>query len=96
MIYDLSHQIINEKGEPAVDETGAPASLKTVLGRAVLTDTADNAGTKLQRFELWLKLRSAALAVELTTEEASLIKQASSIYSTLVHGQVVHWIEGKI
>lgn len=96
MIYDLSHQITDTDGNPAVDETGGPVPLRTVLSKAILADTQHNADSKLQRFELWLKIRAAALALELTTEEATLLKEASSIYPTLIHGQLVHWIEGKL
>lgn len=93
MIYDLTHVLVDDKGEPAVDETAKPAELKTVLSRALLTDTADNAASKLERFELWLKLKGATAALELSTEEAKLVKEASKVYSTLIHGQIVHWIE---
>lgn len=96
MEHDLTHQIVDEKGSPAVDESGKPAELKTVISRAVLTDTATNAASKLERFELWIKLKAAGLSVDLSTEEAKLIKDASSVYSTLIHGQIVHWIEGKL
>lgn len=95
MIFDLTHQITDEKGDPAVDETGKVASLKTILNRSLLTDTADNAKSKLERFELFLKIKGAALELELSTEEAKLIKDASSIYPTIIHGQLVHWIEGR-
>jgi hypothetical protein len=96
MQYDLTHQVVDDKGEAAVDENGKPADLKTILSRALLTDTADNTSTKLERFELWLKLKSAAVAVEFSTEEAKLIKDASKVYPTLIHGQLVHWIEQRI
>lgn len=96
MLYDLSHQIVDEKDAPALDEKGQPADLKTVVNRALLTDTADNAKSKFERFELYLKVKAAKVAVELTAEEAKLIKDASSVYPTLVMGQLVHWIEGKL
>ena len=94
MQYDLTHQLVDETGKPALDEKAEPAMLKTVLTRAVLTDTAENAASKLERFELWLKLKSAELVVDFTTEEAALIKKASAVYSTLIHGQIVKWVEG--
>lgn len=96
MLYDLSHQIVDEKDTPALDEKGNPAELKTVLNRALLTDTADNAKSKFERFELYLKIKAAKLTVELTTEEAKLIKDAASVYPTLVMGQVIHWVENKV
>lgn len=96
MLYDLSHQIVDETGKPALDETGKPAELKTVISRSLLTDTAENAKSKLERFELWMKLKAHGLEVDFTNEEAKLIKDASSIYPTLVMGQLIHWIEGKI
>lgn len=95
MEHDLTHQIVDEKGSPAVDESGKPAELKTVISRAVLTDTATNTASKLERFELWLKVRAAGAKLVLTTEEAKLLKDASSVYSTLIHGQIVAWLEGK-
>lgn len=96
MIYDLAHQIVDGDGEPAKDADGNLVPLKKVLSQAVLADTAHNAESKLERFELWLKIRSANLKLELTTEEALLLKEASSVYPTLVHGQLVRWIEGKL
>lgn len=96
MIYDLSHQLVDEKGEPAVDETGKPAVLKTILSRALLTDTADNVKSKIERFELWFRLKTSELEVELSHEEAKLLKEATSIYSTLAYGQLVRWLDGKI
>ena len=96
MQFDLSHQILDDKGEPAKDELGKAADLKTVLSRALLTDTADNAKSKLERFELYMKLRASELKADLTTEEAKLIKDASSVYPTIVYGQLVRWIEGKV
>jgi hypothetical protein len=94
MQYDLSHQLVDEAGKPAIDETGAPAPLKPVLARAILTDTADNAKSKWERFELWIKLREAELVVDFTTEEAKLLKDAASVYPTLIFGQIVKWLEG--
>lgn len=97
MIYDLSHQIVDEHGEPAKDEAGKPAELKTVLQKVLLAETPNQTPTsKLARFELYLKLKFAELKVELTTEEALLIKEVSSLYPVLVFGQIVHWIEGKL
>jgi len=95
MEYDLTHQIVDEAGDPAKDEKGNAAALKTVLSRALLADTAENAKSKFERFELYLKLKLSELKVDLTNEEAKLIKEAASVYPTLVYGQLVHWIEGK-
>lgn len=97
MIHDLTHQITDEVGSPAIDETGKPAALKTVISRALLQEPQGTpTASKLARFELFLKLKAAALEVDLSSEEATLIKEASSIYPVLVFGQIVHWIEGKI
>lgn len=96
MLYDLSHQLVDDVGNAATDAEGKAAELKTVLSKALLTDTADNAKSKLERFELWFKVKSAELKLELSNEEAKLIKEASSVYSTLIHGQIARWIENKL
>jgi hypothetical protein len=97
MQLDLSHQITNIDGTPAVDETGQPAELKTVLSKALLAEPANPTPTsKLARFELYLKLKFSELKADITTEEATLLKEAASIYPVLVYGQIVHWIEGKV
>lgn len=95
MIYDLSHQLVDENGDPAKDEVGKPADLKKILSRALLTDTAENAKSKFERFELYLKTKFSELKIDLTAEEVKLLKEASSVYPTLILGQLLYWLDGK-
>lgn len=97
MQLDLSHQITNVDGSPATDETGQPAELKTVLSKALLAEQPNATPiSKMARFELYLKLKFSELKAEISTEEATLLKEAASVYPVLVYGQIVHWIEGKV
>jgi hypothetical protein len=95
MALNLLHQLVDDVGNAVTDETGEIASLKKVLSKALLTDTADNANSKFERFELWIKLKLAGAEVELTADEAKLIKEASAVYSTLIAGQIAFWASGK-
>lgn len=98
MQLDLSHQITNLDGTAATDETGAIAQIKTVLQKALLTEQSaqTSAAQKMARFELYLKLKFSKVMADISTEEATLLKEAASIYPVLVYGQIVHWIEGKV
>ncbi len=96
MIFDLSHQLVDENGDPANDETGKPAELKKILSRALLTDTAENAKSKFERFELYMKVKFSELKADFTAEEAKLLKEAAFVYPTLVYGQLIRWLDGKL
>jgi hypothetical protein len=95
MTFDLTHQLVDPDGNPALDENGKPAEFKKVVGKALLTDTADNAKSKFERFELYLKTKLAGAEVELSAEEAKLIKEAASVYNTFIAGQIAFWTAGK-
>ena len=96
MILDLAHQIKNPDGSPALDETNKPVATKDVLAKALLSEPPNTTvASKMARFELWLKVKMADVKLEISTEEATLLKEASSVYPVVVYGQLVHWIEGK-
>jgi hypothetical protein len=94
MILDFEHILTDLENNPIVDELGKVASLKTVIAKALVTDT-QKAEDKLKRFDLYIKLKLSEFKAELTAEEAALLKEVSAIYPTLVYGQLVAWIEGK-
>lgn len=97
MEHDLSHDIVDDKGEPLKDQTGATVGLKTVVQQALLTPTStDTPASKMEKYELYLKLKLSALKADLSTEEANLIKEAASSYPVLFYGQIVHWLQGKL
>jgi len=95
IMANLLHQLVDFYGNPALDEDGKPADLKKVLGKALLTDTAENAKSKFERFELYIKLKLAGAEADLSAEEAKLIQEAASVYSTFVAGQISFWAHGK-
>ena len=95
MVFNLTHQLVDDVGNAVTDEFGKVAELKKVLSKALLTDTADNAKSKFERFELWMKLKLAGAEADLTAEEVKLLKEASTVYSTLIHGQIAYWLDGK-
>lgn len=53
-----------------------------------------DARLKLQAFELYQKIRTANGEVEITAEEASMIKQMALILSPGAYGQIYQLIEG--
>jgi hypothetical protein len=53
-----------------------------------------DARLKLQAFELYQKIRTANGDVEITTEEASMIKQMALLLSPGAYGQIYQLIEG--
>lgn len=55
----------------------------------------DGARIKLQAFELYQKIRMAQGEVELTTEEASLVKRVAALLSPGAYGQIYNLIEKK-
>ena len=50
---------------------------------------------KLQAFELYQKIRNAEGEVEITTEEATMIKKVALLVPPGAYGQVYNLIEGK-
>lgn len=59
-------------------------------------DEEKDARQKLRAFELYQKIRNAnGEEVEITTEEATLIKKMASLLSPGAYGQVYNLIEGK-
>lgn len=65
-------------------------------GRTLRTTGDDDADSKLKMraFELYQKIRAAKGEVEITTEEASLIKRISLLLPPGAYGQIYQLIEG--
>ena len=55
----------------------------------------DTARKKLEAFELYRKIRDAKGEVEISTEEATLIKKVAQLLSPGAYGQIYNIIEGK-
>jgi hypothetical protein len=94
---DLSQALLNEDESPAVEpiadgETRA-ITLGLALRRLMLMDIDHNrqpitGEAKITRYDLYLKLKAANGAVDLTPEEIVLLRQAALSFVTLTAGQV--------
>jgi hypothetical protein len=94
---DLSQPIHNEDDSVTTekDKAGkdAPVTLRTALRRALLSDTDEIGGrisgdAKVERYDLFLKLKNGADAAELTPEEVVLLRKVVLVFPTLVAGQL--------
>ena len=77
-----------------------PASIITLLKRAVLADVTPDgkpipASEKYERFELYMKLRSADTDTDYSTAEVALLEKAVTAFPTLICGQLVYLLHGK-
>ena len=99
MKIDLATKLVDEE-DSVVMEGDSPASVVTVLKRAVLADVQPNgtpipAEQKLARFELFLKLRQADSNTDFTTDEIALLESAILVYPTLISGQLNYLLHNK-
>jgi len=91
MLYDLTTQLSDSDGTPAV-EGEKPVTVQLVTVRALLADVSPSGGQvspdeKLKRYQLFKKLSKGG-ALELTAEEALLAGNACGIFPPLVYGQI--------
>lgn len=85
MKINFDYQLVDAEDLPILEE-GYPVPVVKVLKRAILADEAKD--KKLERFELFLKLKSADSATDFTLEECSLLDKAIGVYPTLIFGQL--------
>lgn len=98
--YDLSTPILNDKGQPH-KEGEEVITTGSLARRALLMDYQPGGGVvpgveKAKRFKLWKRLSDEKndAEVELTPEEAVLIKQCAEPLSTFAYGQLVQLLDG--
>ena len=93
MKKNLEHKILNMDDTEAMLQPGVPLTIKHCVLEAVL---ASNPGTtaeeKSRRWGLAQKMRKGGI-VNITVDEAALIKSASEIHPVLLYGQIVDWLE---
>ena len=100
MKIDFDYQIVDENDKPVPDVDGSPVKIVTLLKRAVLAD-ANIDGTpikpeeKLERYELFLKLRQADKDTDFSLAEVTLLDSAVRVYSTLILGQLHYLLNNK-
>jgi hypothetical protein len=96
MKYDFSMKLKSMiPGKPmTLDENDrSPLDAKKALQFALIQDTPDNAGTKLARYDLYVKLGVCNEKTDFSAEEVKILKDAALKQPTLVAGQLVHLLE---
>jgi hypothetical protein len=97
MKYDFAIPMRN--GKDAIvkvsDEDPAPWTALMALKDALLADTQENTGSKLQRYELFLKLRDHTTDTDYSLDEVALFKKAALMMQTIFAGQVSHLLDQK-
>lgn len=98
MKYDFDIPLLDVEGKPiVVSETDSRVfTAQMAMSRGLLADTKDNEGSKLARYELYLKIRGRdAAATDFTADEAKLMRDAAMTFPTLLAGQLVRVIDQK-
>lgn len=97
MKYDFTQELVNSEGTVVkVSDTNAtPWTAWHALKSCILADTQANADSKMARYELFLKLKSATDATDFTAEEVSLLKTAALTLPTIFAGQLAHLLDQK-
>lgn len=85
MKINLDYQLVDADDSPII-ENGFPVPTVKVLKRAILAD--EDKDKKLERFELFLKLKGADSNTDFTLEECSLLDKAIAVFPTLIYGQL--------
>jgi hypothetical protein len=96
MKYDFS-VVLNSmvSGVPmTLDVTdNTPLTAKKALQFALIQDKPDNEATKLQRYDLYVKLGTCDEKTNFSAEEVKILKDAALKQPTLVAGQLVHLLD---
>jgi len=100
MKIDFDYQIVDENDKAVPDVDGSPVKIATLLKRAVLADanidgTSIKSEEKLERYELFLKLRQADKDTDFSLAEVTLLDSAVRVYSTLILGQLHYLLNNK-
>jgi hypothetical protein len=96
MKVKLNTELVGVDEKPLIDaETKKNLTVRMMLTNAVLADVEQSGNpvrgdSRVKRYELWLKIKGAkdAEELELTPEEATLLRDAVLVFPTLIAGQV--------
>jgi len=83
MKIDFPAVLVDGNGNPVED-----ASVKLALEKALLADAPES--ERLERFSLFLKLRSATVDTDFSLDEVQLLVKAVRVYPTLIMGQLTY------
>ena len=98
MKYDFSTFHLRNNRDAVMktsDEDATPWTALAALKDAVLVDAQENQANKVQRYELYLKLRDHLPDTEYTVEEVGLLKKAALALPTIFAGQLSRLLDQK-
>ena len=96
MKYDLAAQILtNEEDKPidTSDTDKTPFNAQRAIARGLLNDTTNNASSKTERFDLYLKVRASTADTDFSAPEVALMREVALTYPTLFAGQLVRILD---
>lgn len=93
MKLPLDAVILNTDDTPAKDETGKDVTLRAALIRAALSEFDEDrqpvkGAAKLERYDLYRKVKKAIAETDFTPEEVVDLRKAAMIYPPLSAGQI--------
>jgi|SRR5882672_6864730 len=100
MKYDITLFPVSDDDKQLMDETGQPVNYRKLLIRICAAEV-DGQGqpirgeAKMQRYEIYSKLKKATTSIELDSEETSLLISAALAFPTIVAGQVRDYLNQK-
>jgi hypothetical protein len=94
MQLDLTKPVLDSEDKPIL-ENDVPVTMGIALKRALVNDVQD-VKEKLERFELFLKIKAAALETEFSPTEVALLDKAIASFPTLIYGRLSHFLSQKL
>jgi len=97
MKLDFDYKFV-DADDVVILEGDAPVAVKTLLKRAVLADANPDGSPikpneKYDRYELYMKLRSADATTEFSASEVALLDSAVRVYGTIIAGQLLRLLK---
>lgn len=95
MKYNFSTKIKALDGKPMLLEPNSKIALdaKIALQFALIQDKPNNENTKMERYNLYIKLGTANEKTDFNAEEVKHLKDAALTQATIVAGQLVHLLD---
>jgi len=99
MKLDFTTQLVDANDEVVLEDE-KPVEVKLLLKRAALADFLPDgrpipSDEKFNRFELYMKLRSADEHTDFSLDEVALLDRAVLVFPTLIAGQLHYLLQNK-
>jgi hypothetical protein len=98
MKYNLDQTLKTLEGADLAtsEKDQTPFSVRNAIANALLLDTDDNKPSKMDRYALFVRIKTLKES-DFTTKEAALMREAVlSAYNTFVAGQTVDALDGTV